>query len=118
MSITEAILLRMFGRPQWVLGRLGGIIMARTNKACGAWVAQLLEIAPRDTVLEVGFGPGVVIERLSKLAAAPRVAGVDASQEMVEQARARNRAAIRTQDRSGRLAAGLGGEFTFRQQCL
>jgi ubiquinone/menaquinone biosynthesis C-methylase UbiE len=96
MSFTEAILLRMFGRPQGMLGRLGGIIMARTNEACGAWVTQLLEIAPRDTVLEVGFGPLVIIERLSKLAAAPRVAGIDASQEMVEQARARNRAAIRT----------------------
>jgi len=28
----------MFGRPQGMLGRLGGIILARTNEACGAWV--------------------------------------------------------------------------------
>lgn len=96
MSVTEALLLRMFGRPRGLLGRLGGIIMARANEACGAWVSELLAIEPRDTVLEVGFGPGVIIERIAKLAAASRVAGIDASQEMVELARVRNAAAIRT----------------------
>jgi ubiquinone/menaquinone biosynthesis C-methylase UbiE len=45
-------------------------------------------------VLEVGFGPGVIIRRLSKLASQGHAAGVDPSQEMVEQARARNAAAI------------------------
>ncbi|WP_420968330.1 class I SAM-dependent methyltransferase [Bradyrhizobium sp. B120] len=68
--------------------------MARTNADCGAWVTDLLEVEPDENVLEVGFGPGVVIQRLSKLVPAGRVAGIDASQEMVEQARARNEAAI------------------------
>ncbi|QOZ30931.1 SAM-dependent methyltransferase [Bradyrhizobium sp. CCBAU 53421] len=70
------------------------MIMARTNADCGAWVTELLEIEPGDNVLEVGFGPGVVIQRLVKLVSVGRVAGIDASQEMVEQARTRNRAAI------------------------
>ena len=86
--------MHMFGRPRGVLGRLGGIIMARTNEKCGAWVADLLEIGPDDSLLEVGFGPGVIIQRLSKLASAGHIAGVDPSLEMVEQARARNAAAI------------------------
>jgi ubiquinone/menaquinone biosynthesis C-methylase UbiE len=86
------ILMRMFGRPQGPLGRLGGIIMARTNEECGAWVAGLLEIGASDTVLEVGFGPGVVIRRLSKVAG--HVAGIDPSQKMVQQACARNAKAI------------------------
>jgi ubiquinone/menaquinone biosynthesis C-methylase UbiE len=94
MSIMQTILMRMFGRPQGALGRLGGIIMARTNEECGAWVAGLLEIGPQETVLEVGFGPGVVIQRLSKMAR--HVAGVDPSQEMVQQARARNAKAIQS----------------------
>jgi ubiquinone/menaquinone biosynthesis C-methylase UbiE len=94
MSVTRNILLHMFGRPRGLLGRLGGIIMAHTNEDCGAWVADLLEIGPNDSVLEVGFGPGVIIQRLSKLASAGHVAGIDLSQEMVEQARARNAAAI------------------------
>jgi ubiquinone/menaquinone biosynthesis C-methylase UbiE len=69
------------------LGRLGGIIMARTNEKCGAWVADRLEIGPDDSVLEVGFGSGVIIRRLSKLTLAGHVAGIDPSQEMVELAR-------------------------------
>jgi ubiquinone/menaquinone biosynthesis C-methylase UbiE len=94
MSIARNILMHMFGRPRGLLGRLGGIIMAHTNEDCGAWVADLLEIGPNDSVLEVGFGPGVIIQRLSKLALAGHVGGIDLSQEMVEQARARNAAAI------------------------
>jgi ubiquinone/menaquinone biosynthesis C-methylase UbiE len=38
----------------------------------------------------------VVIQRLSKLAAAGHVAGIDQSREMVEQARARNATAIQS----------------------
>jgi ubiquinone/menaquinone biosynthesis C-methylase UbiE len=87
------LLMRTFGRPQGVLGRLGGMIMARTNERCAGWVIDLLEIKPTDSVLEVGFGPGVGIQRLSGLA--ERVSGVDPSQEMVKQANARVVGAIR-----------------------
>jgi hypothetical protein len=52
------------GHPEGLLGKLGGIIMARMNADCGSWVSDLLEIRPNDSVLEVGFGPGVVIQRL------------------------------------------------------
>jgi len=96
MNMTRDLLLRMFGRPQGMLGRLGGIIMARTNERCGTWVIELLQIAPKDAVLEVGFGPGVIIERISQRAATTHVAGIDASSEMVKQARIRNAAAIET----------------------
>jgi len=96
MSVLRRVLMRMLGRPRGVLGKLGGIIMARMNADCGAWVTELLEIGSRDSVLEVGFGPGVVIQRLSKLVPAGHVAGVDQSHEMVEQTRARNAAAIQS----------------------
>ena len=58
MSVMRNIFMHTFGRPQGVLGRLDGIIMARMNADCGAWVSDLLEVAPNDSVLEVGFGPG------------------------------------------------------------
>jgi ubiquinone/menaquinone biosynthesis C-methylase UbiE len=94
MSVMRSILMHMFGRPQGVLGRLGGVIMARTNDDCNVWVADLLEVGPNDSVLEVGFGPGMAIQRLSTLASAGQIAGIDPSGEMVEQARARNARAI------------------------
>ncbi len=94
MSVVHRILMRMFGRPQGVLGRLGGIIMARTNQQCAAWVIDLLNIQPHERVLEVGFGPGAGIQLLARSASAGYVAGVDASEEMVAQATARNVQAI------------------------
>jgi ubiquinone/menaquinone biosynthesis C-methylase UbiE len=94
MSVTHSILMRMFGRPKGILGRLGGIIMARMNQQCAAWVTDLLGIQPHDRVLEVGFGPGVGIELLARSVSRGYVAGVDPSEEMVEQATARNAKAV------------------------
>jgi len=48
----RTILLHMFDRPRGVLGRWGGIIMARMNEDCGFWVADLLEIGLEGGVLE------------------------------------------------------------------
>jgi ubiquinone/menaquinone biosynthesis C-methylase UbiE len=90
----QNLLMRTFGRPRGTLGRLGGIIMARMNADFGAWVADLLEIGPQDRVLEIGFGPGAVLQRIAQLAPAGYVAGLDPSPEMVEQARDRNATAI------------------------
>jgi len=87
--------MNMFGRPWGMIGRLGGVIMARMNADCGVWAAALLEVNPNDRVLEVGFGPGVIIQHLSELAPAGHVAGIDPSPEMLEQARARNAIAIK-----------------------
>jgi hypothetical protein len=68
MSVVPRILLRMFGCPQGILGRLGGIIMARSNQQCAVWVIDLLDIQPHDSVLEVGFGPGVGLHLLAQSA--------------------------------------------------
>lgn len=92
----RSIFLRMFGRPTGVLGRLGGIIMARSNFECAIWVIDLLDVQSNDKVLEVGFGPGMAIELLAnKLASGGYIAGVDSSREMVAQATARNAGAIK-----------------------
>ena len=97
MSMVRTILMRAFGRPQGILGRLGGVIMARMNADCGVWVTELLGVHPSDAVLEVGFGPGVIIQRLATLASSGRVAGIDQSHEMLKQAAARSAAEIRGQ---------------------
>jgi ubiquinone/menaquinone biosynthesis C-methylase UbiE len=90
MSVARSILMRMFGRPKGLLGKLGGILMARMNYECATWVVDLLHIQPNDKVVEVGFGPGVGIQLLAGLASTGYVAGVDSSEEMVEQATERN----------------------------
>ena len=96
MSLMKSFLLRAFGRPQGMLGRLGGVIMARTNQHIAARAVELLEVQRHDRVLEIGFGAGVGIQLLASLVSSGRVAGVDYSEEMVEQARVRNAKAIAT----------------------
>jgi ubiquinone/menaquinone biosynthesis C-methylase UbiE len=92
MRVLKTVFMRMFGRPTGTLGKLGGLIMARTNAPFARSVISLLDVKPSEEVLEVGFGPGLGIQLLAK--SAGRVAGVDCSREMMEQAKARNAEAI------------------------
>ncbi|WP_404786938.1 class I SAM-dependent methyltransferase [Altericista sp. CCNU0014] len=94
LGVVSGLLMQMFGRPKGLLGRLGGIILARTKRDFIQWVIPLLEVHPDSKVLEIGFGPGVAIQILAATASTGFVAGVDYSHEMVEQARARNAKAI------------------------
>jgi ubiquinone/menaquinone biosynthesis C-methylase UbiE len=68
--------------------------MARTNRTCAAWVIDLLHVQSSDRVLEIGFGPGVGIQLLTRPGSAEYVAGADPSRAMVMQATTRNRNAI------------------------
>src|SRR5262245_8935250 len=90
------LLMRMFGLPKGVLGRLGGIVMARMNHDAAVQVIELLDVRPDDKILEIGFGPGVAIQLLLDRVPAGSIAGVDQSQEMVRQASARNADALRS----------------------
>ncbi|RTL80256.1 MAG: methyltransferase domain-containing protein [Hyphomicrobiales bacterium] len=95
MNLSFENLLRdSFGRPKGLLGKLGGPIMARANRASVAWVIKLLAVKPGDCVLEIGFGPGVGLELLVREAPRAKFSGVDISEEMLRQAMARNRAAV------------------------
>ena len=90
---------RMMGsqlrRPRGLLGRLVGRGMALVNRPINIWTTRLMNIRPQDRVLEVGFGSGVAIRRMSQLASSGFVAGIDHSETMVEQARIQNASAIR-----------------------
>jgi SAM-dependent methyltransferase len=84
-----------FGRPRGVVGHIVGWLMATRNGERTRWTVGLLDVQPRDRVLEIGFGPGLGIELCAALAVAGRVAGVDHSAAMVADASRRNLAAIR-----------------------
>jgi ubiquinone/menaquinone biosynthesis C-methylase UbiE len=84
---------RQFSGPSGPLGRLAGRLMARLNGPLNDWAVDLLELSPRDRVLEVGYGPGLAIQRIASRASQGRVVGVDRSERMRRQAARRNRAA-------------------------
>jgi ubiquinone/menaquinone biosynthesis C-methylase UbiE len=94
-----AQVVRQFGRPHGVTGRVAGWVMAHrgSNRQRNFWVVSLLDVQPTDRVLEIGFGPGLAIAELARRASRGRVYGIDHSEVMVRQASRRNAAAIRAE---------------------
>ena len=93
-----------FGHPRGPLGRLGGAIMARSTRQRNEWTLSLLDIQRDDRVLEVGCGPGALIQALAARVTEGLVAGIDPSPTMLRQASKRNAQAIR----EGRVRLQLG----------
>jgi ubiquinone/menaquinone biosynthesis C-methylase UbiE len=85
---------RQFSGPSGPLGSVAGRLMARLNGPLNDWAVDLLELSPRDRVLEVGYGPGLAIQRLAARATEGLVVGVDHSELMRRQAARRNREAL------------------------
>jgi ubiquinone/menaquinone biosynthesis C-methylase UbiE len=100
MNVLDAT----FGHPRALLGCLGGVIMARSTRLRNEWTLSLLDIRRDDRILEVGCGPGALIQALSARATEGLVVGVDLSPIMLQQAARRNAEAIR----EGRVRLQLG----------
>src|SRR3712207_1837319 len=66
-----------------------------SNRRRNAWAVSLLDVQRDDRVLELGFGPGLAIRELSRIAAEGYVCGIDHSELMVRWARRRNVDGIR-----------------------
>lgn len=96
MSMMQKVVAQ-FKQPHGYLGQLAGIIMANrpSNIERNNWTLDLLDLTPDDRVLEIGFGPGIAIEKASQVIKEGRIVGVDHSETMLHQASKRNAAAIR-----------------------
>ena len=103
LPISEYVMENMFCAPQGVLGRVGGRLMS-LDRGLPAWVLDILDVDPSDSVLEVGSGPGVGLELAAARAHEGRVVGVDPSETMLAMAHRRNRARIEV----GRVELRLG----------
>ncbi len=68
-QLTAVALDAAFGHPRGVLGWVGGVTMARTNRRHEHRAAQLAELAPGEKVLVLGPGPGVGLAKVATLVA-------------------------------------------------
>lgn len=93
-----------FAWPQGFQGRIVGHLLALKNQRRGRWVVAQLQLEPGHRVLEIGFGPGADLARVSKRVTEGMLAGVDPSDVMLAQAQRRNRAVAR----AGRLVLERG----------
>jgi ubiquinone/menaquinone biosynthesis C-methylase UbiE len=76
---------------------MAGWVMAyrSSNRRRNAWAVSLLDVQRNDRALEIGFGPGIAIRELARLAAGGYVCGLDHSEVMQRQAARRNAEAVR-----------------------
>ena len=86
-----------FARPTGLWGYAAGLIMAHrsSNRRRNAWVVSLLDVRSEDRVLEIGFGPGLAIRELGRLAVEGYVCGIDHSELMVRRATRLNAEGVR-----------------------
>ena len=103
MSMWEAIGQQLRSPSSW-RGRLAGKLMEFVNRDPNDVSVAALEIAPEETVLEIGCGPGMALAQMAAAATNGLVLGLDASSAMLSQAAKRNRSAIE----SGRVKLALG----------
>ena len=103
IAVNDHIMENMFCVPKGALGQLGGHLMSQ-DRWLPAWVLDLLEINPSDSVLDVGSGPGVGLQLAAARAHQGKVAGVDLSATMLEMAHHRNQVQIE----AGRVELHLG----------
>jgi SAM-dependent methyltransferase len=61
-----------------------------SNRKRNGWAVSLLDVRSDDRVLEVGFGPGLAIRELSRIAVEGYVCGIDHSELMLGSASRRN----------------------------
>lgn len=80
---------RQFAEPSGLLGAWVGRLMARTNATLTREAIDRLGLSGGERALEVGFGPGVGIALLAERLPSGEVCGIDLSDVMERQARAR-----------------------------
>lgn len=65
-----------------------------SNLERNEWAISLLNLQPSDHVLEIGFGPGVTLQKMSEIVTDGVIWGIDHSEVMFRQASRRNQRAI------------------------
>src|SRR5882724_277137 len=87
-----------------LLGLIAEVMVARDHQAINDWVISLLDLQPKDRVLEIDFGPGYALRRISRIVKEGFVAGITPSEPMWRHAGSRNSAAIK----AGRMELRVG----------
>ena len=71
------------GNPNRIFGKVAGFLWNRRNAALNDTVLDLLALQPIDRVLDIGFGGGYLLHRMSSVVTDGLLAGIDISPVMV-----------------------------------
>jgi len=100
MGLTDG-LMKIVGRQArkpsgWIGKMVYGHLAAWGHRPLTRWAMDFMDVQPADHVLDIGCGSGMAIKLLAQIAVDGFVAGVDYSEDMVQQARKRNAAAVQS----------------------
>jgi ubiquinone/menaquinone biosynthesis C-methylase UbiE len=90
----DGIIYRQFRKPSGLSGRFAGWLMARNNEERSWWTVEKLNIKPGNRILEIGYGSGETMMKLSHRQVGGLIAGIDHSALMYQLAARKNRKAI------------------------
>lgn len=89
--VSEKTLAHQARKPTGLLGKyILQPMFVHGNAALNAFMLEKLDVKPTDCILEIGFGPGVMLGDLSERIEDGKVHGIDFSKTMIEQATIRN----------------------------
>jgi arsenite methyltransferase len=83
----ERFIGRQLGHPSGITSGLVAIFMNRSNAYVNRMTVQLLGLNSTDRVLDIGFGGGIAIVEMTRLAQGGLVAGIDTSDAMLKRGR-------------------------------
>lgn len=83
-----------YRRPTGIVGTYIGEKMVRQHKLETVWTIELLNLQPKERVLELGCGAGYAMKHILEQNAVELVVGLDISPTVIKSARKRNKKAI------------------------
>ncbi len=110
--MLKTVIARQFRKPAGVLGFLASKIMDKGNLKTIEWVFSLLNIGDNEKVLEIGYGSGILIDKLAMHNDTVRIFGVDFSKVMFDRAQKRNRTFIK----KGNVTLSCGSVLDYQPQ--
>jgi len=82
--LFEEFIAKQLGYPSGVFSGLVAIMMNRITARINDNTLQLLDIKPTDRVLDIGFGGGAAVGKMTRLAPGGLVAGIEVSKAMLK----------------------------------
>ncbi|MDR6125134.1 ubiquinone/menaquinone biosynthesis C-methylase UbiE [Bacillus sp. SLBN-46] len=83
-----------YSKPRGLIGSYFGEKMVRQHKPETLWTLELLKVAQRERVLELGCGAGFAMKMILEQTLADQVVGLDLSRTVIRSAALRNKKAI------------------------
>jgi SAM-dependent methyltransferase len=89
-ELLNRILAPQYARPSTILGRFVILkLLNKHNRIINDHAFDILTPRKKDTILEIGFGGGYLMERLSHVLTDGELSGIDISKQAVNSARSR-----------------------------